>query len=306
MKSLPYQLVLAVLVAAGCQSQPDNIAPSDTSTFTISDNDDLGYVEYGPENGVPVFYFHGFPGSHQDIHLFKGAELADKYQLRLIAVDRPGYANSSSNPARSLIDWPDDIVQLADGLGLERFSILAYSGGGPFALACASEIPDRLEKVVIVSGMGPADAPEAKKGAAMLIPKAPKLILKGMSNMVVKKPEKLESNMRKGFPEVDKRILDIPGVQAAMNKTLKEAFSSGYKGALEDANIYKHEWGFELTEIHLPVHLWHGALDENVKIETARYLAEQLPDCKFLLNEKEGHLSLIYHHSDEIFSTFSR
>jgi hypothetical protein len=47
-------------------------------------------------------------------------------------------------------------------------------------------------KTLIVSGMGPAQAPEAKKGSAMLIPKAPKLILKGMSKMLVNKPETAE------------------------------------------------------------------------------------------------------------------
>jgi pimeloyl-ACP methyl ester carboxylesterase len=252
-----------------------------------------------------VFYFHGFPGSHLEISWFKGAELAEKHHLRLIAVNRPGYGNSESFPGRTLTDWPTDVEHLAKALELESFSILAGSGGGPYALACAYARSKGLDKVVIVSGMGPSHSPEAKKGKAMLIPKAPKLILKGMSNMVVKKPEKFEANMRKGFPEVDQAILDHPEAIMAMMQNLKEAFSSGYNGALEDALIYKQGWGFELSKIETQVILWHGELDENVKIETARYVAEQLPDSQMVTKSEEGHLSLIYNHADEIFRTFS-
>ena len=306
MKPFTMLSAMCILLITGCQKQTSTINPSETEFIRLSGDHKLAYVAYGPKDGTPIFYFHGFPGSHQDVHLFKGEELAKKHRLRLIAVDRPGYGNSGSKADRTLKDWPSDLVQLADALELRDFSILAYSGGGPFALVCAYAMPDRLDKVVIVSGMGPADAPDAKKGAAMFIPKAPKLILNGMNKMVVSKPEKLEANMRKGFPEVDRNILDMPGIQVAMNNTLVEAFSSGFQGALEDANIYKRDWGFELAEIQSTIHLWHGALDENVKIETARYLTEQLPYCKFLSKEKEGHLSLIYHHADEIFGTFSK
>ncbi len=305
MRVLQYLIVSSLILLVACKVETDTILPSDTESIPLSGNRTLSYVEFGPADGTPILYFHGFPGSHQDIHLFKGPELAETYHLRLIAVDRPGYGNSGSLPDRTLVDWPDDIQQLVTSLGLESFSILAYSGGGPFALACAHANLEGLNKIVIVSGMGPADAPEAKKGSAMLIPKAPKLILKGMNKMVAEKPEKLEENMRKGFPEVDLAILELPEVNKALNQTLREAFSSGYLGALEDALIYKKEWGFELSEIDKEIILWHGDKDENVKIETARYVAEQLPNCQKTLESEEGHLSMIYKYADEIFLQIS-
>lgn len=305
MKTLHYLIVLNIVLLVSCQVEPDTIQPSDTDMLQLPGNRALSYVEFGPVDGTPVLYFHGFPGSHQDIHLFNGPELAEKYQLRLIAVDRPGYGNSGSYPERTLVDWPEDIRHLCSSLGLGRFSILAYSGGGPFALACAHASLDGLDKVVIVSGMGPYKAPESKKGAAMLIPKAPKLILKGMSKMVAEKPEKLEANMRKGSPEVDMAVLDNADVNMAMNQTLKEAFSSGYQGALADARIYKKDWGFELSEIDKQVFLWHGENDENVKIETGEYVAEQLPNSRAVIKSDEGHLSLIYKYADDIFRQVS-
>lgn len=305
MRQLQYLFIISLISCVACQVDSDVLHPSDTILLQLPDKRTLSYVEYGPSMGTPVLYFHGFPGSHQDIQLFKGAELAEKYHIRLIAIDRPGYGYSSSVPDRKLSDWSEDIRYLCSSLGLESFSILAYSGGGPFALACAQARLEGLKKVFIISGMGPKKAPESKKGSAMLIPKAPRLILKGMSRMVEEKPEKLEANMRKGFPEVDQAILDHAEINIAMNRTLKEAFSSGYQGALEDAHIYKKPWGFQLAEIDKQVVLWHGGQDENVKITTAMYMAEQLPYCLVELKSEEGHLSLIHNYADEIFLQIS-
>jgi pimeloyl-ACP methyl ester carboxylesterase len=50
---------------------------------------------------------------------------------------------------------PADVVALADRLGIDRFAVLGYSGGGPYAVVCALAIPERLTCVGIVSGAGP-------------------------------------------------------------------------------------------------------------------------------------------------------
>ena len=304
MKLLPFFAVLFMILASSCQDTEKPVSPGDTDICLMSDDRELSYMEYGPSDGIPVFYFHGFPGSHKEIHLFNCAELAEKLKLRIIAINRPGYGDSDSQPDRSLSDWPVDVVALADYLGIEKFSILGVSGGAPFALSCAYAIPDRIEQLVIVSGMGPADAPESRKGKAMLIPKAPKLILKGMSKMSLKKPEKLEASMLKGFPEVDQVILEDPKAMAAMVGNIREAFRSGYQGALDDARIYKSAWDCDLSEIDQAVILWHGGKDENVKIETAEFVSENLPHCTPHIKPDEGHLSLLYKHAEEILGTF--
>lgn len=293
-----------LLLATACQNSDPDILPGETLICQMSDDRNLSYMEYGPKEGVPVFYFHGFPGSHKDIQLFGGEELAEKLQLRIIAVNRPGYGDSDPKTGRIITDWPADVVALADHLGITEFSILGYSGGAPFALSCAYSVPDRLKQVIVVSGMTPVEAPEAKKGKAMFIPKAPKLILKGMSKMMVKKPEKIEANMLKGFPEVDQAILKEPKALDAMMKTLKEAFRSGYQGALEDAKIYKVPWDFDLSQIDQAVILWHGGKDENVKIESAEFVMETLPHCTPHIKAEEGHLSLIALYAEEILSSF--
>lgn len=283
----------------------DEDQAKEISLITLNDGQQLSYMEYGKKEGIPVFYFHGFPGSHLDVKLFTNDDELLKNNIRLIAVDRPGYCESNAIDNRSLIDWALSMENFADLLDLEKFSIMAYSGGAPFAYACAHQMPDRLNEVVIVSGMTPANAPEAKKGAAMMIPKAPKLILKGMMKMLQSKPEKLEANMRKGFPEVDQLVYDVPEVKAVMMGTIDLGLRNGYLGAYQDAVIYKNYWDFDLSDIELPIRLYHGEQDLNVKIESALYVIDKLPNCISKVYPDEGHLSLIYIHAHEIMRTLS-
>ena len=127
------------------------------NNITLSDGRKLGFAEFGEIQGKPVFYFHGFPGSRLE------AKLAEKNSLdthvRFIGIDRPGYGLSSFKPGRTFLDWADDVSELADAMGIDRFSILGVSGGGPYAAAYACKVPHRLDAVGIVCAMGPVDVP---------------------------------------------------------------------------------------------------------------------------------------------------
>jgi pimeloyl-ACP methyl ester carboxylesterase len=82
----------------------------------------------------------------------------------VIALDRPGYGLSDFRPGRAISDWPADVAQAADALGIGRFSVAGASGGGPYALACAREIPDRVVRAAVISGVGPFQVPGSTAG----------------------------------------------------------------------------------------------------------------------------------------------
>src|SRR5690606_21316415 len=65
---------------------------------------------------------------------------------------------------RTIVRWPDDVAELADALGLARFSVLGPSGGAPYAAACAWSLPHRITGVGLVASIGPIDAPGATAG----------------------------------------------------------------------------------------------------------------------------------------------
>jgi len=267
----------------------------------------LSYCIYGNTDGEPVFYFHGFPGSYHEIKMNDGDKIAKVLNIRLIAVNRPGYGDSDSQPKRSLLDWPDDIAELADSLGINKFSVIGCSGGGPYVIACAYKISDCIKKAGVVSGMGPVNAPGVKEVASWSIVKwtgfIQNVIFKAMKKMVESHPDKFLFNMNKALPEVDREFLKNPETFNNFIMSLKEAFRSGYKGAKQDAKIYKSNWGFQLKDVHHQLYLWQGEQDLNVKTKTAKYVASQLPDCVPKFYPDEGHLSLIGNNFQEILET---
>ena len=64
--------------------------------------------------------------------------------MLFIGIDRPGMGLSSVDKKRSILDWAADVERFADCLGIDKFSVIGYSGGAAFVAACAYAIPHRL------------------------------------------------------------------------------------------------------------------------------------------------------------------
>jgi pimeloyl-ACP methyl ester carboxylesterase len=275
----------------------------------LQDGRALGYAEYGAPEGVPVFYFHGFPGSRLDYLIMDDGHAASEANVRVIAADRPGCGLSDPKRDRSILDWPDDIVELEDALQLDRFAVLGVSGGGPYAAACAYKIPARLTATGIVSGMGPASAPGMKDGASWAIPGKPgimrRILLMLTAMGLDRDPDQFLSRSKETMSQPDAQLLEQPDQAKAFVAGLQEAFRKGTGGANQDAALYVQPWGFRLQDISVPVHLWHGALDANVPISTGRYVADAIPNCDASFHDEEGHITLARHRIGEILCTLS-
>lgn len=277
-------------------------------TVRLADGRQLGYAEFGDPNGRPVLYFHGSPGSRLEGRL-SGPE-AERRGIRIIAPDRPGFGLSDPKPGRRIPEWPDDVVELADALGLERFAAMGGSGGGPYAAACALRTPERLTAAGIVCGVGPFDVPDATRGMGRqnrlifgLARRAPWLLglfLLPMTRGLQGDPEKLLRRMSRALPEPDVAALRQPGALETFAASSREALRQGTSAALEELVLYTKPWGFRLEDIRMPVHLWQGELDRNVSPEMSRYQARTIPDCKATFYADEGHMSLGVNRVDEI------
>jgi pimeloyl-ACP methyl ester carboxylesterase len=94
----------------------------DFKELALKTGERLAYAEYGATTGTPVLFFHGWPSSRTMGELTDSA--ARGLNIRVISADRPGICDSSFQPNRTLLDWPDVVEQLADELGIKRFHIL--------------------------------------------------------------------------------------------------------------------------------------------------------------------------------------
>jgi pimeloyl-ACP methyl ester carboxylesterase len=270
----------------------------------LQDGRMLGYAEYGAPEGKPVFYLHGFPSSRYDWPLFDPNDIATDLNARVIAVDRPGTGLSDSKRGRVLLDWPDDLMELANALELDRFAVLGISGGGPFALACAFKIPERLTVAGIVCGMGPAEAPGMKESGSWTLPGKFSLFRRFSVFLMFiglrKDPDKVLARSKEMFSEPDRNLLDQPEVARVFIESMQEALRPGTGGANQDAAIYARPWGFRLQDITTDVRLWHGEPDITVLVSVGRYHADAIPNCHAVFFDNEGHFTLLYNRIREI------
>ncbi len=274
--------------------------------ISLHDGRKLGFAEYGPAEGIPAFYFHGFPSSRLDWQLINDDNLLQELNVRVIAPDRPGYGLSDYKRSRKMLDWPVDVIELANSLHINRFSVLGISGGGPYAAACAAGIGDRLLRTGIVCGMGPSDAPGMKDGVSWTIPGTPsivrKVILMLTSMGIRRDPEQFMARSKETFSELDRQLLDQSELADAFINGMREAFRSGIRGANHEAALYTRSWGFKLQDITAEVHLWHGDQDCNVPVSVGRYVADVIPNCYAIFHDMEGHLTLPHNHIGDILS----
>ncbi len=269
----------------------------------------LGCSRVGAPGGKTVLYFHGWPGSRLEATILDGE--ARSLGIEVVAVDRPGYGLSDFLPGRRITDWPRDIAELADLLGLKTFSVVGVSGGGPYAAACAHALPQRLESVGIVCGLGPPDEPGATRGMAILnralfflarkTPRVGGLVFDQLAGFLRRNPALIVSpRLTDGLPEVDRETLRNSVARDALTGSMAEAFRQGPAGARHDGLLYAQPWGFELEAITTEVKLWHGELDVNVPVAMGRTVARRIPRCRAEFRPLEGHMSLPFNHAGEI------
>lgn len=274
----------------------------------LPDGRTLFYAEFGKPDGVPVLYFHGAPSSRLE-PLFLGDEVLARLGLRVIAPDRPGMGGSDFQPGRGFTDWPKDVTALADALGLERFSVLGNSGGGPYVAVCAAKIPERLRAAVIVSGGWRMDSPEARAGlpfmnrlTLMLAKRMPwllRLLLKSMGAVAQGNREQELAQMKKRMPPADYAAFAEPGRVEAFGQMMREALRQGTKGSAYEMGLYVREFGFGLDEIRIPLHLFHGEQDTNAPIAMVRSVVDRLPNARLITYPNEAHLSTLCNHVEE-------
>src|SRR6478672_7131290 len=126
-----------------------------TDKLTLANGATIALSEYGDPAGVPVFFCHGWPSSRTMAELAHDA--ARDLGVRIISSDRPGIRDSQFQKDRRLLDWPPLLNEIADRLGVDRFRILAISGGAPYAYASGWMTPERIEKISVISGAPPLD-----------------------------------------------------------------------------------------------------------------------------------------------------
>lgn len=266
----------------------------------LLDGRQIGFAEYGDEDGYPIVYVHGTPSSR--VHPLTSAmdDIVKRQglKIRVLSFERPGYGLSSEAEDYSLDKWVKDIEELTKQLKLERFSVLGVSGGGPYALAISALLPLKVDKTAIIAGLGPVYLPELFE----VLPKYEK----ESALAAIHAPEKIEEYIAqvredsKGFVEhllyqlpVEDRAKIPQSMADVYVLTLTEASKNAF-GMINDYRIFQQPWPFSLDDINVPIAFFHSDADEMVPLAHSEYLAKRINQAA--LNKLEGfsHFSVMF------------
>ena len=268
------------------------------ATTTLRDGRRIAWSSGGPEDGVPIIYLHGAIGTSVERTPALDA-LIERLRIRYIALSRPGFGRSDPCPGRSIADFPADVERVADRLGLGRFAVVGVSAGGPYAIACARALPERVAATAAVSSLSPVCPPHAGSWmpvhlrlALRALVRRPELAARGGARamrIVERRPRALARLARVGATPADRELLAAAEGGTAAVESCLAAAAGGVRGMIDDYLTVCSAWGFELRDVGGEVHVWHGERDRFVPVEHARAVAAALPRCQATFDARDGH-----------------
>lgn len=281
----------------------------------VKDGKALSYYEFGSQDGTPVFYFHGSGPMSGLIGKTLGIA-AEKNHIRLICPNRPGIGESDNYPNRTIMDYPSDILILADKLKINKFSIISQSGGCAYGFACAYAAPERVLQLSVVSALTPPDMALVNKEvsfktrlAVSIFKKCPSWLLikmyDSMYKTIKKNPESFYNKIYKKASEVEKKLLITTDYYTVYTQTVLDALKNGSLATVADIRLCFNPWGFNLNDISVPVQIWHGQDDKSSPVQLVETMQKTLKRCEARYIQGESHMSLMQNYGEDILKVMS-
>ena len=256
---------LAAVRRPALTTQGMTAVPERDYSVVLADRRRVAIAEWGPEDGRPVFLLHGMPGSRR---LCPDPAATADAGVRLIAPDRPGYGGSDPSPGRTIADGAADLAAIATILGIDRFAVVGWSSGGPYALAAAVRDPERVAAVALVASDAPTEEapalldelPEPTRDRIRRLRAGDPTALAELEARIAPYAEHPESILESLGPDAPSEVTSSR--RAALMAMFEAAFAQGVTGFRDDWVATFLPWGFHLADVHRPVDIWWGDADQ--------------------------------------------
>lgn len=275
---------------------------ANSRTVSMQDGRVIRVVEAGQMDGIPVLVHTGTPGSRLLYHPW--VEDAEARGIRLISYDRPGYGGSTPYLGRTVASAAEDVAAIAEKLGLDRLLVWGFSGGGPHALACAALLPDLVVAAATLAspapygadgldwfaGMGEDNVVEfgaalnGREGLEQFVEAA-------VPGLLGADPESLIQVWNSVLSPVEVEVLTKDIAEWMLN-SIREGSKERRDGWIDDDIAFTTPWGFELSQIRIPVMVMQGEHDRFVPYSHGKWLVSKVPHVDARLSADDGHISL--------------
>jgi pimeloyl-ACP methyl ester carboxylesterase len=271
---------------------------------TLASGRRVGVREFGNQEARrTLVLIHPTPGSASFDP--DPAETARR-DVRVIAVDRPGYGESDRLDAET---WPSvagaarDVAEVLRQMEVASAGAAGWSAGGRVALALAALEPDLIDRVAVIATPAPDEAVrwvnDDERAALEAVRDQP---LAGAR-------ERMAAQFAQAFPhgipdeewplmlgasEADAAILADREVYARLAGMIGQAFAQGFDGLVDDILGYMlRPWGFEPGAVDARTLLIYGDRDPVAGAAHGRWWQRQLPDARLEMAPGAGHLVIV-------------
>lgn len=274
-------------------------------SVVTGDGRSVAFLDGGDPSGYPVIGLHGTPGCR--LSRWPDDSLYAAAGVRYITTDRAGYGRSSRHRGRVVADEAADVSAVADAVGLDRFSLVGGSGGGPHALACAALLGDRLDRVACQSSLAPLGAGGlsrnqwltgmgAEIAAELAWAEAGENVLTAeMTRAQRLMEERIEVDpgamLGQDANDIDVGFLERPETIEAFRRIIPEQAIHGVGGSVDDMLALVGPWGFTLTDIRVPVLITFGDADTSCPVAHGRFLAGSVRLATVVETSGGGHFA---------------
>lgn len=270
----------------------------------LADGRRLGFAEYGDPDGKPVILFHDLWGNHSLRH--PDDSILERLGVRLIGVDRPGFGMSTRKPGRSIMDVVDDVMLLSKALKLERFALLGFSAGGPYALSCAYRFPQIIRRCAVVSCLPPLDHEQGFRALHTFYGRLFQLasgneaffrmLMRGFFWFDAQRnADQYIRELGSSFSRADQDALSNLDLFNRRLEMWGEIRRAGSEFLVDEIVSLTRSWGFHLQSIEAPVDVWWGETDLFCSPIVSQRMAAMIPNASAHSDPQAGHLILFSH-----------
>jgi len=269
----------------------------------------LAWTEHGAPGGRPVVFLHGWPSSRLMGQVWDAT--ARRRGWRVLAPDRPGIGRSARREGWSFGAWPPVLAAFLNERGIARCPVIGLSGGGPYALASAALLPERVTAAAVISGAPPlhdrADHALIMREFRMLaaVERRAAPVLRAGFRLAGPVLARFDVPLARSLMRVFGRLPDeIFLASRESDFTISsgiEAWRQGGLGVVDEGRLYLHPWDFSPEAITRPAAFWHGTQDPFFHWSLAQQLAGRIPGAVFHPVPGEGHFMPVYRVQDQVF-----
>lgn len=260
----------------------------------------FGRIEYLDRGqGHPVLVLHGTPGGHDQGSLM--ADFVVAAGLRAIIPSRPGYLGSALTDANRTFDGAADaMAALMAGLGIDAFSVLCWSGGGPTAFRLALRHGERVRALAALAAVSQRYEWHPDGGERFMFGTAlGQWILKIMAEHAQRQlvGATLASEGELSKAELETLVNEVWADPAKRRFVLELAATVSWRGARKpgldnDMACLAAIDDLQLEHIRVPTLLVHGRADTDCPPRHSEAAAARIPGAQQLWIEHGGHLAM--------------